>query len=275
MAYEHIIYKNEEGIATITMNRPDRLNAYNMQMLYELEAALAEVARDRSVRVLILTGAGGAFSSGADFRYREVREGKVSLEEAEELRPIIEGISRGQPVNEVIRFLLGLQRLDKPTIAMVGGDAVGAGFDFALACDMRIGCPKTRFMVGYTRIGLASDTGTTWFLPRLVGTAKALEIMYTGNFCDAEESLRLGILNRMVPQENLEDEVMALARQIVKGAPIAHRLTKLQVYKGLEMDLETALGIAMSVVHIGLSSKDHEEGIKAFIEKRPPVFRDE
>jgi enoyl-CoA hydratase/carnithine racemase len=274
MAYETVIYKKEGGIATLTLNRPDRRNAYNMQMLGELESALADVARDGDIRVLVLTGAGGAFCSGADFRYREVREGRIPLEEAEELRPIIEGIGRGQPVNEVVRFLLGLQRLDKPTIAMVGGDAVGAGFDFALACDMRIGSSKARFMVAYTRIGLASDTGTTWLLPRVVGLPKALELMFTGDFVNAEEAEKLGLLNRLVPEDRLEAETMELARKLAQGPPIAHRLTKLQVYKGLEYDFETALSLAMSVVHIGISSQDHQEGIRAFIEKRPPVFRD-
>ena len=274
MKYETITVERESGVATITLNRPDRRNAYNMQMLYDLDSALRDLARDDKAKVVVLTGAGVAFCSGADFRYREVKSGKVALEEAEELRPVIEGIHRGKPLSVVTDILMALHFIEKPTIACVNGDAVGAGFDFALACDMRIGSPKARFMVGFTRIGLSPDTGTAWFLPKIVGTPKAIEIIMTADFVSGEEAHKLGILNRLVSPEKLAEETQVFAKKIADGPPIAHRITKLLVDNGERQDLRTALTEAMGFVHMGISSADHQEGVRAFAERRPPVFKD-
>jgi enoyl-CoA hydratase/carnithine racemase len=273
MDYQTIILKKKDRIATITMNRPDRRNAFNMQLMYDLWSALEDVAQDNEIRVLILTGAGSAFCSGADFRYREVREGKIPLEEAEEIRPIITELKAGRLLNRVGQIILAFQRLDKPTIAMVHGDAVGLGFDLALACDMRIGSPKARFSVGFTRLGLPPDTGSAWFLPRIVGVPKALELILTGDLIKADEAASLGILNHLVTEEELEFDTMELARKLAKGPPIAHRLDKVLVYKGLEMDLESSLAMSFSAIAISLYTEDHKEGVRAFLERREPVFQ--
>jgi enoyl-CoA hydratase/carnithine racemase len=273
MSNQTVIYKKDGGVATVTLNRPDRRNAFNMQLMNELWSALEDAAQDDDIRVLVLTGAGGAFCSGADFRYREVREGKIPLEEAEEIRPILEEMKAGRPLNRVTQIILALQRMDKPTIAMVDGDAVGLGFDLALACDMRIGSSRARFMVGFTRIGLPPDTGSAWFLPRICGAPKALEIILTGDFVEAEEAAGLGILNRLIPEDKLEAETMKLARKLAKGPPIAHRFDKLLVYNGLQTDLEGSLAQSFTAITVGLYTEDHKEGVRAFLEKREPVFR--
>ena len=156
---------------------------------------------------------------------------------------------------------------------MVNGPAVGAGFDLALVCDLRIGSEKARFMNAFVRIGLFPGWGGTWLYPRVMGVGRALEFLFTGDFTEAEEAGRLGVLNRLVSSEELEKETMALATRIAEGPPIAMRLAKMQVYKGLNMEFETALNIAAACETITLSSEDHREGVAAFREKRKPQFK--
>jgi len=274
MEFQAIIFKKEDRIATITLNRPEVLNAINEQMGDELSRAIKDVSQDDDIRVLIIKGAGRAFCAGADFRFGMVRAEEVTPEKAEALPGFHEDLRKGKLLHKgQLDIILALQRLDKPTIAMVNGPAAGFGFDLTLACDMRIGSPEARFMVGFTKIGIPSDTGGTWLMPRIMGLGKALEYIFTGDFCNADEAYRIGLLNRLVPAEQLEEEAMALARKIAMGSPIAYRLSKLQVYRGLETDLETALALATACVSIAISSEDHKEGIRAFAEKRPPQFK--
>ena len=269
MKYETIIYEKAEGIARITLNRPEKLNALAYPMEPEIGMAVDEAARDNEVRVLIITGAGRGFCAGGDFRYSQVRTGEVRVEEAE-----IGGESvPGRLIQRLFHGILMLQRMDKPTIAMVNGPAVGGGFDLAMACDLRIGSHNARFMMAFTRIGLVPGTGGCWFLPRIVGLPKALELLYTGDFVEAEEAYRIGLLNRLVPAEKLEEEAMALARKLARSPAMSLRLDKFMVYKGLSTDLETALGLGVACLGMCYGSEDHREGIKAFAEKREPVFR--
>ena len=275
MEFKTIIFKKEENIATIILNRPERLNAVNDQLVGEFAEAIARVADDDEIRVLIITGSGRAFSAGADFRFKEVKSEGMAVEGAEDLRSMHESMHKGKILNKIQSdIILALQRLDKPTVAMINGDAVGGGFDIALACDIRIGSTNARFMVGYTKMGVVPDGGGTWLMPRVMGLGKALELILTGDFCDAEEAYRIGILNKLVAPEDLQKTTMDLACRLAKGPPIANRLSKLLVYKGLEMDLETALEFLSSCVFIAVSSQDHKEAIQAFAEKRPPVFKD-
>jgi enoyl-CoA hydratase/carnithine racemase len=169
--------------------------------------------------------------------------------------------------------MLGLQRLEKPVIAMINGAAVGAGFDMACGCDIRIGTARARFMVAYIRIGLFPGFGGTWLYPRMLGSmGKAAELLFTGDFLEAEEAHRLGFLNKLVPEEELEATTMEMARKIAAGPPIAMRLSKLMLYKGLEFDLETAMQMAAAAETITLTSHDHEEGAAAFRESRQPQY---
>ncbi len=272
MGYETITLKKENHIATLIMNRPEVLNAINQTMWLELESALRDLYEDDDMRVMILTGAGRTFNAGADFRFKEVKAGKFpDLREAEDQPRLKSGMRRG-------KFLMGLlplliQQLDKPTIAMVNGDCIGIGVDIATACDIRIGTPKTRFGVGFTRIGVPPDRGQTWTLPRIIGVAKALEFIYTADFWSGEEAYHVGLLNKLVPPEDLEKETTALATKIASGPPIALRMAKLQVYQGLNMNYEAALGLAFACVSTALNSEDHLEGIKALVEKRLPEFQ--
>lgn len=274
MEFQAIIFEKEDRIATITLNRPEVLNALNQQMEEELTQAINQVSQDEEIRVLLIKGAGRAFCAGADFRFGMVRAEEVEVEKAVALPDIHQDLKKGKLLPKMQRHVvITLQNLDKPAIAMVNGAAAGFGFDLALACDMRIGSPEARFTVAYTRMGLSSDSGGSWLMPRVMGLGKALEYIFTGDIIDAEEAYRIGVLNRLVPVEQLEEETLSLAFKIANGPPIAHRLSKMQVYKGLETDLETAMAFSAACISIALSSEDHMEGIKAFTEKRQPEFK--
>ena len=170
--------------------------------------------------------------------------------------------------------MLCLQRMEKPVIAMINGSAVGAGFDIACACDIRIGTPQARFMVAYVRIGLFPGFGGTWLYPRMLGSiGKAAEMLFTGDFLEADEAHRLGFLNKLVPEEDLESATLETAQKIAAGPPIAIRLSKLMLYKGLEFDLDTAMRMAAAAETITLTSKDHLEGTSAIRESRKPEYR--
>jgi len=262
MSFETILLEKKENIGVLTLNRPERMNAFNEKMEAEFVQAIQEVNQDDEIRVLVVTGAGKAFCAGADV-------GRMSGEErkpkgAEEIR-------RG--FRNIQGIILGLQRLEKPTIAMVNGAAVGGGFDLACACDLRTGSEKARFMVAFTRIGLFPGWGGTWLYPRIIGIPKAAEMLFTGDFMEAKDAERFGLLNKLVPSAELENETMSLARRIANGPPIALRLAKMQLYKGLEMDLETAMQVAAACETITLTSEDHKEGVAAFGEKRPPQYK--
>ena len=267
MDYETIILEKRGNIAFLTLNRPERLNALSPQMTGELSAVLDEVDDDDEVTALVITGAGRGFCSGADVGGMAggSQQNEGSARNAEALRQgLIRSAGRVQPK---------LQKLKKPTIAMVNGAAVGAGCDLAMACDLRTGCEKTRFMNAFVRIGLFPGWGGTWLYPRVMGVGRALEFLFTGDFMEAEEAGRLGVLNRLVTSEELEKETMVLAARIADGPPLAMRLAKMQVYKGLNMEFETALGIAAACETITLGSEDHREGVTAFREKRKADYK--
>ncbi|MBE0415620.1 MAG: enoyl-CoA hydratase/isomerase family protein [Dehalococcoidia bacterium] len=264
MAFETIILEKKEHVATLTLNRPERRNAVNFQMMQELVAAIEDVAGDDDVRVLVITGAGRGFCSGADLTLM----GGGAPEEL-----TVEKIRRASMFQLGQKIVLGLQRMEKPTIAMVNGACVGMGADFALACDMRTGAEYTRFICGFTRIGLFPGFGATWLYPRVMGLGKAFETLFTGDPIGAEEAEKIGILNKVFPADKLEEETMNLARRIAKGPPIAIGLMKSQVYKGLEMDLEMALDNAATCEAITLMSQDHKEGVTAMLENREPSFQ--
>ena len=275
MAFETIILEKKDGIATLTLNRPDSLNAVSEQMANDLVAAMADVSDDDEVRVLVIRGAGRVFCAGGDFNYDKVRTGEVAVEDLKVWPEIEKQVKRGKiPPKPQRNVILGLQNLDKPTVAVIQGFAAGLGLDIALACDMRIGSPKAKFTIGYTTAGVAPDSGGTWLMPRIIGVPKTLELIFTGDTCNAEEAYRIGLLNRLVPVEQLEEETLKLAQKIASGSPIAFRLSKLMVYKGLGMDLDTALAFAMACVTIATGSEDYKEAIKSFSEKKLPVFKD-
>ena len=266
VAYQTVLLHKQDHIARLTLNRPERLNAVNEQMFGELNLALQEVADDAETRVLVLTGAGRAFCASADIK--DERQGGDRL------------LGRQEPY-DTFRFIragpqgvtLKLHQMDKPTIAMVNGLAIGDGFDWVLACDIRMGCEHSRFMNAFLQMGLVSNTGSTWLYTRAMGLNKALELLYTGDWLEAEEAHRLGVLNRLVPAESLEAETLALAARIAGRAPVANRLVKGMAHRGLGQSLEEHLPEAAQAEVLTLATEDHREALAAFIEKREPEFR--
>ncbi len=230
MDFKTLILKKEDNIGILTLNRPESLNAIGRLMFDELVDAMDVISKDRELRVLVITGAGRAFSAGGDRTEHPLHSWGNSTQAAADILQRI-----------YAEIILKLFNLNIPSIAMVNGVAVGWGFDLALACDMRIGSENTRFMVAFTRVGLTPAAGGAWMLPRIVGVGKAMEIILTADFIEAKDAERLGILNRVVPAANLEKETMALAKKFSKNSPLANRLTKMQVHKGLFSDLSEAL----------------------------------
>lgn len=258
-----VAVKKENGIATVMLNRPERRNALNEQMFEELIPVLAEVAGDDGVRVVVFTGAGRDFSVGADLGTGEGRERILEEPDAEAIR---RGLKHSQ---DVVRLLHGME---KPTIAMVNGTAAGGGFDWALACDMRIASEHARFR-SFTQIGLIPGQAGAWFMVHQMGYAKACQMLFTADIISAQDAERMGLVNRVVPHGELEKETYELARRMAQQAPIALRLGKLLLRKAVAMDLDTALEIAAAIQPICINSKDAKEAIRAFREKRQPVFQ--
>ncbi len=255
-----LLYDVADRIATITLNRPDKLNAFTAGMIAAWAEALAEAQRDPSVNVVVVTGAGRAFCAGGDVG--RMGEGQPSaLEHKDQLWEHIHRIPRT------------LEAMDKPVIAMVNGLAVGAGMGMCLMCDVRVASDAARFSTGYVGVGLVPGDGDTYFLPRLVGSAKALELFWTGDFLDAPEALRLGIVNRVVPPAELRPATEALARRIADGPQVAIRMMKRLVYQSARLDLRTHLDLVSSHMAIVRQTADHAEGVAAFREKRPPRFQ--
>lgn len=276
MEFKTIKLHKEDGIATITLDRADVLNAVSEEMAKDLAAAIDHLSEDDQTRVVIIAAAGRAFCAGGDFKFDKIKGKQVLAPEDLDIWPeTTREVRRGKiPPRAQRHIILGLQNLDKPTIAVINGVAAGFGFDLALACDIRLGSPKASFVIGYTSAGVAPDSGGTWLMPRVMGIGKTLEYIYTGDPCTAEEAYRIGLLNRLIPAEQLQEESMKIARKIAKGSPIAYRLSKLQVYKGLGMDLETALAFAMACVTIATGSEDHKEALRSFADRRLPEFKD-
>lgn len=245
---------------TLTLNRPDALNSFNVEMKEALLGALKDAARDREVRVVVLTGAGRAFSAGQDLKERQA-PGAADL--GTELR------SRYNPI------ILAMRLLEKPIIGAINGVAAGAGISVALACDIRICADNASFIEVFGRVGLVPDTGSTWFLPRLVGYARAAEMMFSTDPVDAQTAERIGLVNRAVPADSLMGEANALAAKLATSAPLAMGLAKRALNRALESDLEAALEYEAQLQSVAGRSSDHVEGVTAFVEKRPPNFAGE
>ena len=263
MKYEAIIYEKKDGIATVTLNRPERLNAIGDTMLEELEHALDEANADNEVRVLILTGAGKGFCSGADLTSLGSTADKV----AQGL------VARAPSAGGIRSYTLQIQNFEKPSIAAVNGAAVGAGLSIALACDIRIASDRARFSQIFIRRGLVPDSGSSYFLPRVVGMARACEMAFTGDILDAGLARDYGLVSRVVPHDELMSEARGLAARIAAGPPIAMKLAKRAFYRGATTDLPSALEFEGYMQGICFNTEDFQEGIAAFLEKREPEFK--
>ncbi|MGH7413452.1 MAG: enoyl-CoA hydratase/isomerase family protein [Candidatus Rokuibacteriota bacterium] len=258
MGYGTIRVDRSDGVATITLDRPEARNAIDLVMRRELLAGLDELEADATTNVLILTGAGGHFSAGGDVKTMAAKRHTAA-----------EGRARVESLN---RFIIRLFEYPKPTIAMVDGFAVGAGCNVALACDMVIASDRARFGEVFARIGLVPDGGGTWLLPRLVGLAKAKELVFSADIIDAAEALRIGLVNRMVPAAELSAATRVLAARIAAGPPGALGLAKALLNRSATVDLATALSFEAYAQAQTVTSDDHAEGVRAFLEKRPAKF---
>jgi 2-(1,2-epoxy-1,2-dihydrophenyl)acetyl-CoA isomerase len=268
MDYENLLIERRGehgGILWITLNRPEKLNALSMPLFDELLDVFRSARLDRSVRCIVITGAGRGFCAGADF------SGSASAESAGQPRGIdLEG-ERLNFRRESEAFI-ALRRLEVPVIASVNGVCVGAGFDMVGHCDMAVASTNARFQVAYVKRGLFADLGGFWSFPRIIGWRKAMELMTTGRFMPAEEAHEAGLTNYLVAPEDLEAKTMELALAVEAGPPIGQKLGKTLAIKTANMDFESALelsGIALSTTG---PSDDRKEGVRSFMEKREPRF---
>jgi len=261
MEYHSILFKKEGGKAIITLNRPRALNALNAEMIAELLSASKEVAEDPEVKVLILTGAGRAFCFGADVSEFNQHKDPATHEATLFLL---------QKSQEFIRLLAGMP---KPTIAAINGFATGLGLDLALACDLRIAAERSKLAEAFIFMGLVPDGGGTFFLPRLVGLARAAEMIFSGEPISSTEAERIGLINRAVPNEEFHKSINDLADKIIRRPSLALALSKQALRKNLQGDLDSALKIEAQNQKICLASTDHQEAVQAFLEKRDPTFR--
>jgi 2-(1,2-epoxy-1,2-dihydrophenyl)acetyl-CoA isomerase len=254
--YETILYEVSDGVAILTMNRPDKFNAFNERMNKEITDALKQAQKDSEVRCILLTGAGRAFNAGQDLG--DVLEGDVDFG----------GFLR----NRYNPMILQFQKTEKPILAAINGVAAGAGMSIALACDIRLASNKASLVNAFVNIGLVPDSGGCYFLPRIVGIGKALELAMTGEKVSAEEALRLGLVNQVYPAEQFWEESLSYARKLAALPTRGIGLIKRTMYKGLGMDLEETLEYEAHVQEVAGNTADYKEGVNAFMEKRAPKF---
>ena len=266
MEFEQILYEKAGGVATITLNRPERMNAFTNTMIREWAQALEDARLDPEVRAVIVTGAGRGFCAGADLR------GESGLPNRSEAPP--SAADRRNWLRDTVHNVpRQVAILDKPYIAAVNGAAVGAGMDMCSMADIRIASEEARFSMGYVKVGLVPGDGGCYYLPRIVGLAKALELIWTGDFIDAQEALRIGYVSQVVPAEELMPASRALAERIARGPAVAVQLAKRLVYRGLNSDALEALEAAGQAMAIVQSTEHAREGPRAFAEKREPQFK--
>lgn len=263
MATDDLLETNEDGVAVLTMNRPDVLNAMSRPMLEALLSAVRRIATDDAVGCIVLTGAGRGFCSGGDVR--------AMAERSETVAGTLE--SKAVDLRERMEVSRLLHESAKPTIAMVNGPAAGAGLSLALACDMRFMAAGARLSTAFANVGYSGDFGGSFFLTQLVGSAKARELYLLAERVDAAEALRLGIANRVFPDAELRAETMKVARRIAQGPRVAYRYMKRNLNAAESGSLAEVFDLeAWGHTRSG-ETKDHKEASKAFVEKRPPVFK--
>jgi enoyl-CoA hydratase len=258
MEFKNIIYEKSEGIATITLNRPEALNAFSKEVVEEIIRALEDVKTDENVRVVVLTGSGEkAFSAGADIK---AMAGMTPLK-ARELSLMGE------------RLCLALENLEKPVIAALNGYALGGGLEVAMSCDLRIATENARMGQTEINFGLIPGWGGTQRLTRLIGKTKAKEMVFTGRMIDAKTAEQLGIVNMVVPPDKFKETVRQFALELASKAPVAVRVAKALINKGADIGLDSALALEREGFAVVASTEDLKEGVSAFTEKRKPIFK--
>jgi 2-(1,2-epoxy-1,2-dihydrophenyl)acetyl-CoA isomerase len=258
MVLKNIILTREESVATITLNRSDTLNALDLEVAQEVEFAIKELEKDKNIRVGIITGAGRAFCSGGNLKVipKAVKDARAGRDYLKAMH----------------KMVLALVNLSKPLIAAVNGHAVGAGCNLALLADIIIASDKAKFSEIFVKVGAIPDLGGLFFLPRFLGLARAKELIFLGDIIDAREAERIGLINKVVPHEELKDITKDLARRLAKGPPLAIAIAKNIIQRGLGEALNTILDLEAYGQGVCFESQDYREGVRAFFEKREPRF---
>lgn len=264
MDQSHIELNNEAGVATISLNRPQVRNALTPDMMAALATALKECQGD-DIRAVVITGRGGAFCSGADVKDLTDTLAKGAQELSRQLKEIADLFHH--------EIVMGIRQLQKPVIASIGGVAAGGGFSLALACDMRIASQQARFALAYSNIGSTADGGSTYYLPRLLGPALALEVYLMNQPISAQRALEMGLVNRVVPADELEKHTGEMARRLASGPTTAYGRTKALIDRSWDSDLISQMDEEARVFSETALTHDFQEGITAFVEKRGPRFR--
>ena len=261
MSYEHLqVATDGAGVGVLTLDRPERLNAVNPRLAEELPAALASLAADDEIRVVVITGAGRGFCAGLDL------QDPALLDQSRRA-------GRLDAFGWVGRWVLGMAACEKPVIAAVNGPAAGAGFGLALAADLRLVSSAATMTAGYVRIGLSPDAGVSYHLPRLIGLGPASDLLLTGRDVPADEALRLGLATAVLPAEGFADAVAAYAARLAAGPPVAFALTKRLLRQSLDTTLHAQLRDELTHVKTSFATADAREAMQAFVEKRRPVYR--
>jgi enoyl-CoA hydratase/carnithine racemase len=273
-SYEQILYDVAESVATVTLNRPDKLNAWTGQMEKEVQAAMAQAEADDAVRVIILTGAGRGFCAGADMQDLGKVAGTSSPAELERiLKDRLVGPQRADARPDFQKTYSYFPAVGKPIIGAINGSTAGLGLVIALYCDLRFASDQARFSTAFSRRGLIAEHGISWMLPRLIGVSNALDLLFSARLIDASEALRMGLVNRVLPQAELMAGVSAYAKELATMvSPRSLRVMKKQVYEALFQTLEEAIDVANVQMMKSFGSADFREGVAHFMEKRPPAF---
>lgn len=265
MTTDELLYDRTGHVATLTLNRPERMNAISGPMLRAFSQALVDADRDSDVRVIVITGAGRGFCAGADLTGGGPTANRGG---GERLRQ-----SRIDPLGGAGQVILGLRGMEKPVIAAVNGPAAGAGFGLAAACDLRIASTEARFTTVFIKRGLAPDYGSSYFLPRIIGISRATEMFLTGQMLDATEALAVGLVSRVVPPERALKEAITLAATLAEGPPLAMQLTARALNASLQNTLAEHLALEWAGQTVCLASEDAREGVTAWLEKRSPAWK--
>jgi enoyl-CoA hydratase/carnithine racemase len=275
MSYEHILVDVSDRIATITLNRPERLNAWTPTMEREVQEAMLKAGQDEQVRVIILTGAGRGFCAGADMQTLSAvaGAGRSATELEDAMDRWLTGPTIAGARADFQKTYSYFPAIPKPIIAAVNGPAAGLGMVMALYCDLRFASEAAQFSTAFARRGLIAEHGMSWMLPRLVGLSSALDLLYSARLVDASEALRIGLVNRVIPHASLLDEVRGYARELTdRVSPRSLRVIKQQLYQALFQTLGEAIDTANGEMIQSFACDDFREGVAHFLEKRPPAF---
>jgi len=278
MPFTEVLYDVSEQIATVTLNRPDRLNAWTSTMGHEVLDAMQQAERDENVRVIVLTGAGRGFCAGADLDdLAWIKDLDFSTGDVDELKArMFPDPGRTDARPDFATMHTYFPSIDKPIIAAINGPSVGLGMVFPLYCDVRIGSDRAKFSSAFSRRGLIAEYGMAWMLPKLIGLPNAMDLLVSARLIDAEEALAMGLLNRIVPHDSLMDTVREYAKDLATNvSPRSMAVIKRQMYSGLFQTLRESVDLASEEMVASMGSADFREGVAHFLEKRPPKFTGE